>query len=95
MVLRFCMPATVSVDHSLREWLGHLLAGIDGHEQRIVFRGGENGTPQAMWEDPAVRARIQEQLNDGAVDVVVLICCSKEFVETGFQYDQALFDIVA
>ena len=72
-----------------------LLAGIDGHEQRIVSRGGEKGTPQAMWEDPAVRARIQEQLNDGAVDVVVLICCSKEFVETGFQYDQALFDIVA
>ena len=71
------------------------LAGIDGHEQRVVFRGGENGAPQAMWEDPEVQALIKEQLNDGAVDIVVLICCSKEFVQTGFQRDQALLEIVA
>ena len=51
------------------------LAGIVGHELRVVSRGGENGTPQAMWEDSEVQALIKEQLNDGAVDIVVLICC--------------------
>lgn len=71
------------------------LAGIDGHEQRVVFRGGANGTPQAMWEDPEVQTLIKEQLNDGAVDIVVLICCSEEFLQTGFQRDQALLEIVA
>ena len=72
------------------------LAGIDGHEQRIVFRGGNDyGSPQGMWEDPEAQALIKEQLNDGAVDIVVLICCSREFMETGFQRDQALLEIVA
>jgi hypothetical protein len=71
------------------------LAEIDGHEQRVVFRGGANGAPQAMWEDPEVQALIKEQLNDGAVDIVVLICCSEEFLQTDFQRDQALLEIVA
>ena len=69
-------------------------AGIDGHEQRVVFRGGANGTPQAMWENPEVQALIKEQLNDGAVDIVVLICCSEELSQTDFQRDQAIVDIV-
>ena len=70
------------------------LAGIDGHEQRVVFRGGANGAPQAMWEDPEVQALIKEQLNDGAVDIVVLICCSEELLQTDFQRDQAIVEIV-
>ena len=28
------------------------LAGVEGHEQHIIFQGGENGAPQAMWEAP-------------------------------------------
>lgn len=68
------------------------LAGIDGHEQRVVFRGGENGAPQAMWDDPDVRALIREELDDGAVDVVILICCSAEFRETANRDDQAVSD---
>jgi len=71
------------------------LAGIVGHELRVVSRGGENGTPQAMWEDSEVQALIKEQLNDGAVDIVVLICCSEELLQTGFQRDEALLEIVA
>lgn len=74
--------------------IGTRLAGITGHEQRIVFRGGENGAPQAMWGDPTVQALIKEQLDDGAVDVVVLICCSEEFIETSGQSDRAILDIV-
>ena len=35
------------------------LAEIGGHEQRVVFRGGENGAPQAMWEDPDVQTLIK------------------------------------
>lgn len=35
------------------------LAGINGQEQRVVSRGGENGTQQAMWEDPEVQALIK------------------------------------
>lgn len=69
------------------------LAGIDGHEQHIIFSGGENGAPQAMWEKPEQQALIKEQLNSGTVDVVVMICCSKELLETGGQSDQAVVDI--
>ena len=68
------------------------LAGIEGHEQRVVRRGGENGNPQAMWEDPDVQSLIKEQLDDGAVDVVILICCSREFRETAGHSDEAVSD---
>ena len=68
------------------------LAEIGGHEQRVVFRGGENGAPQAMWDDRDVQSRIKEQLDDSAVDVVILICCSEEFRETAGQRDQEVSD---
>lgn len=68
------------------------LAEIGGHEQRVVFRGGENGAPQAMWEDPDVQTLIRKQLDDSAVDVVILICCSEEFRETAGQRDQEVSD---
>ncbi len=52
-----------------------------------------------MWGDPIVQSRIKEQLDDGAVDVVILICCSKEVLETiGSDQevsDQAILEIVA
>ena len=69
------------------------LAGIEGHEQHIIFRGGENGAPQAMWEAPDQQSLIKERLDTGTVDVVVIICCSQEFKETGGQSDQAVVDI--
>ena len=69
------------------------LAGVDGHEQHIIFRGGENGAPQAMWDAPDQQALIKERLDTGTVDVVVMICCSQEFKETGGQSDQAILDI--
>ena len=69
-------------------------AGIKGHEQRIVFRGGENGAPQAMWEDPTAKNEIKNALNDGNVDIVILICCSKELVESNGQSDKAIVEII-
>ena len=69
------------------------LAGIDGHEQHIIFRGGENGAPQAMWESPEQQVLIKERLDSGTVDVVVMICCSKELLETGGTTDRAIVEI--
>ena len=69
------------------------LAGVEGHEQHIIFQGGENGAPQAMWEAPDQQTIIKERLDTGTVDVVVMICCSQEFKETGGQSDQAILDI--
>ena len=69
-------------------------SGIEGHNQRIVFRGGENGAPQAMWENPTVKNEIKKNLNDGNVDVVILICCSKELIESRGQSDQAIVEII-
>lgn len=82
----FGWPFASNMDEATR------LAEIDGHEQRVVVRGGENGAPQAMWEDPDVQSLIKEQLDDGAVDVVILICCSREFRETAGQSDQEVSD---
>ena len=82
----FGRPFASNMDEATR------LAGIEGHEQRVVFRGGENGAPQAMWDDRDVQSLIKEQLDDGAVDVVILICCSTEFRETAGQSDQAVSD---
>lgn len=82
----FGRPFAENMDEATR------LAGIEGHEQRVVFRGGENGVPQAMWADPDVQSLIKEQLDDGAVDIVILICCSREFRETAGHSDQAVSD---
>ena len=69
-------------------------AGIKDHEQRIVFRGGENGAPQAMWEDPTAKNEIKNALNDGNVDIVILICCSQELLESNGQSDKAIVEIM-
>ena len=69
-------------------------AGIKDHEQRIVFRGGSNGVPQAMWEDPTAKNEIKNALNDGNVDIVILICCSQELLESNGQSDKAIVEIM-
>ena len=69
-------------------------AGIKDHEQRIVFRGGSNGAPQAMWEDPTAKNEIKNALNDGNVDIVILICCSQELLESNGQSDKAIVEIM-
>ena len=58
------------------------MAGIDNHVQEIVFRGGANGSPQSLWEDPKVRVEIQDILAEGDTDLLIMICCSENFLES-------------
>ena len=58
------------------------MAGIDNHVQEIVFRGGPNGSPQSLWEDPKVREEIQNILAEGDTDLLIMICCSENFLES-------------
>ncbi len=44
-------------------------AGIVGHTQNVVFRGGANGAPEALWNDPVARAEIQGYLDAGDVEL--------------------------
>ena len=44
-------------------------AGIVGHTQNVVFRGGANGAPEALWNDPVTRAEIQGYLDAGDVEI--------------------------
>ena len=69
------------------------LADIEGHNQLIVSRGGEKGAPQAMWEAPKVQAEIKATLNTGTVDVLIMICCSKELLNSGFAESWAELEI--
>ena len=52
-------------------------SGIDEHCQNIVFRGGnDKGNPQALWSDDVAREEIQEILDKGNIDLLIMICCS-------------------
>lgn len=44
-------------------------AGIVGHEQEVVFAGGENGAPLALWNDAGKRLQIQAVLDRGDVEL--------------------------
>ena len=68
-------------------------AGIENHTQHIIFRGGQNGSPQSLWESNSIRQDIQTQLDSGEIDLVIMICCSEEFLTSGGTTDQAIWDI--
>ena len=44
-------------------------AGIAGHSQTSVFAGGENGAPQALWENPQNSAEVKAALDAGNVEL--------------------------
>ena len=44
-------------------------AGIAGHTQSVVFAGGPNGSPQALWENASKQAEIQAILDSGDVEL--------------------------
>ncbi|MDE3012685.1 MAG: hypothetical protein OXU33_01245 [Gemmatimonadota bacterium] len=44
-------------------------AGIVEHEQAVVFAGGANGAPLALWNNAAKRAEIQAVLDQGDVEL--------------------------
>lgn len=47
-------------------------AGIAGHSQSVVFNGGANGAPQALWENASKRAAIQAVLDGGDVELFAM-----------------------
>ena len=62
------------------------------HATYIVFSGGASGAPDQLWADTTDRALIKDFLDTGEIDVLIMICCSIEFVETGGQSDEAVWN---
>lgn len=44
-------------------------ASIVNHTQSVIFNGGSNGAPQALWENTSKRNAIQAVLNSGDVEL--------------------------
>ncbi|MDG2304321.1 MAG: hypothetical protein P8R42_06625 [Candidatus Binatia bacterium] len=67
-------------------------AGIVGHTQNVVFRGGPNGAPEALWNDPVTRALIQGYLDAGDVELFGMTAHTDYPTLTGFinWFDYAL-----
>jgi hypothetical protein len=70
-------------------------AGIDNHATYIVFSGGASGAPDQLWRDTSDRDLIQDFLDTGEIDVLIMICCSMEFIESGAQSDEAVWNFTA
>ena len=66
-------------------------AGEADHAQYIEFSGGESGSPGLLWEDAEHQANIKAFLDTGEIDVLVMICCSPEFIQT-LDTDQAIWN---
>ena len=66
-------------------------AGETSHAQYIEFSGGESGSPGLLWEDAEHQANIKAFLDTGEIDVLVMICCSPEFIQT-LDTDQAIWN---
>ena len=47
-------------------------AGSPNHSQSVVFAGGGNGAPEALWDNPQKRAAIQATLDEGDTDLFVM-----------------------
>ena len=71
------------------------LAGITNHSQYNEFSGGPSGAPDKLWADDGHRERIKTYLDTGEVDVLIMICCSTEFTETGGQSDAAIWNFTS
>jgi len=67
------------------------IAGETSHAQYIEFSGGESGSPGLLWEDAEHQANIKAFLDTGEIDVLVMICCSPEFIQT-LDTDQAVWN---
>ena len=66
-------------------------AGETDHAQYIEFSGGESGSPGLLWEDAKHQANIKAFLDTGEIDVLIMICCSPEFIQT-LDTDQAVWN---
>ena len=67
------------------------IAGETDHAQYIEFSGGVSGTPGLLWDDAQHQANITAFLDTGEIDVLIMICCSPEFIQT-LDTDQAVWN---
>ena len=67
------------------------IAGVTDHSEYIEFSGGESGSPGLLWEDSEHQANIKAFLDTGEIDVLIMICCSPEFIQT-LDTDQAVWN---
>ncbi|RJU87890.1 MAG: hypothetical protein DWC02_02460 [Candidatus Poseidoniales archaeon] len=67
-------------------------AGFSDHAQYIEMSGGASGAPDALWADDGHRRNIKAYLDTGEIDVFIMICCSIEFMESGLQSDEAIWN---
>jgi len=57
-------------------------AGVEGHSQRDVFRGGKNGAPGSLWDHEPSRTKIQSSLDEGNIDLFgMTLYSSKSSIE--------------
>ena len=71
------------------------LAGIN-HNQTIEFSGGASGAPDQLWADDGHRENIKAILDTGTIDVLIMICCSADWVANwGQSDDQAVWNFTS
>ncbi|MBL6816732.1 MAG: alpha/beta hydrolase [Pseudomonadales bacterium] len=69
--------------------------GFEDHASYIEMSGGASGAPDALWADDGHRENIKAYLDTGEIDVLIMICCSVEFVETGGESDEAIWNFAS
>ena len=70
-------------------------SGFEDHASYIEFSGGASGAPDALWADDEHRENIKAYLDTGEIDVLIMICCSIEFIETEGESDAAIWNFAS
>jgi len=70
-------------------------SGFEDHASYIEMSGGASGAPDALWADDEHRENIKAYLDTGEIDVLIMICCSIEFLETEGESDEAVWNFAS
>ncbi|MEL0327008.1 MAG: hypothetical protein VXA09_08420, partial [Burkholderiaceae bacterium] len=70
-------------------------SGFEDQASYIEFSGGASGAPDALWADDEHRENIKAYLDTGEIDVLIMICCSIEFIETEGESDAAIWSFAS
>ena len=70
-------------------------SGFEDHASYIEMSGGASGAPDALWADDGHRGNIKAYLDTDEIDVLIMICCSIEFLETGGESDEAIWNFAS
>ncbi len=71
------------------------MAGVTNHIGYRVTSGDRSGAPDALWEDTRDLNQIKAYLDTGEIDVLIMICCSVEFIESSYQSDLAVWNFTS